>query len=608
MKNYDYGIIGNCSSAALISFDCSIDWLCLPNFDSPSLFAKILDKDNGGYFKISGVDIIKMKQEYILHTAILKTTFETRNGCFEVNDYMPRFGDFRGGYSCHSEIHRKLRVISGQPKITVELVVKPNYAYSDADYQIKENYIKIMSQEGRGHYNSFYFYSNLDLDKILNGEPIELEKHSYFLLSYHEKIERIENDKLFLEYEKTKSYWLDWVQKTHHPKKYKEQVLRSAITLKLLMYQRTGAVIAAATTSLPEIIGKDRNWDYRFCWIRDAAMIIDLYVRIGHIQSADGFINFILNRMKLKHEDIGVMYGINGEEKLEEYTLDHLPGYENSKPVRIGNAAYKQKQNDLYGELIETIFTYFVVNRRSSFQVNEEIWTMTRSLVNRVRDIWREKDSGIWERRKALQHYVHSKLMNWVAMDRAVKIARFIGKTQYIERWSKEAEEIKIDILKNGWNEELQAFTMYYGSDIYDASNLLMLHYGFLPPDDPRIVSTVRQYYKHLVKDNFTFRYIAEDEFGVPENAFIVCIFWMSNALYLIGEKAKAQEMFDNILSRANHLNLFSEDVEISTGRLTGNFPQGYSHLAFIQTALLLETDYNWSDAASLKNVNNFFR
>jgi len=608
MKNYDYGIIGNCSSAALVNSDCSIEWLCLPYFDSPSLFATILDKDKGGYFKISGVDTIKVKQDYILHTAILKTQFETKHGNFEVNDYMPRFETFRGGFSCHSEVHRKLRVTSGNPRIKVELVAKPNYAFSDARYVIKGDYVKIMSEEGKGHYNSFYFYSNLDLEKIIKGEEIELEEFSYFLLSYHEKLGKVENDKIFLEYEKTKSYWLDWVQRTRYPERYKEEVLRSAITLKLLVYQRTGAVIAAATTSLPEIIGRDRNWDYRFCWIRDAAMIIDLYVRIGHIQSADGFIDFILNRMQLKHEDIGVMYGINGEEELEECTLDHLPGYENSKPVRVGNAAYQQKQNDLYGELIETIFTYFVVNRRSSFQVNEEIWTMTRSLVNRVRDIWREKDSGIWERRKALQHYVHSKLMNWVAMDRAVKIAKFIGKERYIEPWQKIAEEIKIDILKNGWNERLKAFTMYYGSEIYDASNLLMLHYGFLAPNDPRMVSTVEQYYQHLVKNNFTFRYIEEDEFGTPENAFTVCTFWMINALFLIGKEKEAREMFDNILSCANHLCLFSEDVEINTKRLTGNFPQGYSHLAFIQTALLLETDYNWSDASSFKKANNYFQ
>ena len=599
-KNYNLGIVGNCTSAALISDDCSIEWLCIPYFDSPSLFAKLLDEKKGGYFKIEGVDTISISQKYITHTAILKTTFETKDGWFEVNDYMPRFMTFRGEYYCPSEIHRKIRVISGKPKIRIELDARPNYALGKADYIVKSDYIKIASREGE--YNSFYLYSNFDYQKIHEGAELELEEYSYFLLSYHEKLEQIDNDKIFLEYEKTKSYWLDWVQRTDHPPKYKERVARSAITLKLLMYQRSGAVIAAPTTSLPEIIGKDRNWDYRYCWIRDAAMIIDLYVHIGHIESANGFIEFILNRMMLKHEDIGVMYGINGEETLTESTLDHLQGYEGSKPVRIGNAAYSQKQNDLYGELIETMYTYFVVNRRSSFQVNEEIWTMTRSLVNRVRDVWREKDAGIWERREAVQHYVHSKLLSWVAMDRAVKIAKYVGKPHYIEPWSKVAEEIRADIMEYGWNDNMKSFSMYYGSDLYDASSLLMLHYGFLDAKDPRMISTVEQTYKHLVKEGFCFRYLAEDEFGVPENAFLVCTFWMINSLYLIGHERKARDMFENVQSCANHLGLFAEDVEVSTKRLTGNFPQGYSHLAHIQTILLLETDYNWSDAFQLNN------
>jgi len=602
MKTYNYGIVGNCTSAALITDDCSVEWLCLPFFDSPSLLAKILDEKKGGYFKITGVDTIDIKQSYITHTAILKTIFETKHGIFEINDYMPRFLNYRGDFYCPSELHRKIRVLTGKPRIKVELVVCPNYALGGSDYTIKNDYIKITSQ--KGEYNSFYLYSDLDYKKILNDEEIPLNKYSYFLLSYHEKIEPVDNDKIFIEYEKTKSYWLDWSQRTKHPENFKEQVIRSAITLKLLMYQRTGAVIAAPTTSLPEIVGKDRNWDYRFCWIRDAAMMIDTYIRIGHMDSANGFIDFILNRMLLKHEDIGVMYGINGEEELTERTLDHLAGYQNSKPVRIGNDAYRQKQNDLYGELIETIYTYFIVNRRSSYQVNEEIWTMCRSLVNRVRDTWREKDAGIWERRHSVEHYVHSKLLSWVAMDRAVKIAKGINKPSYVKPWSKLAEEIKLDILENGWNEKLGSFTMYYGSEYYDASNLLMLHYGFLPPWDERIKSTVMTSYEHLVKNDFCFRYIAEDEFGMPENAFIVCTFWMINALYLIGEEKKARLMFANIQDCCNHLGLYSEDVDIKHKSLIGNFPQGYSHLAYIQTINILETDYNWSDTFKLNAVN----
>ncbi|MCB9721190.1 MAG: glycoside hydrolase family 15 protein [Candidatus Omnitrophica bacterium] len=602
MDNYNYGIIGNCSSAALVSTDCSIDWLCLPNFDSPSLFARILDQADGGHFKISGYEQHDSHQEYLRLTPILRTVVHTAQGSYQVNDYMPRYRDSRGEYQCPSEVHRMIRVLSGNPKIRIDFAPRPNYALGAPEFRPTSDYIKVTST--KGPYNSYYLYSNLDFDKILSGEEIEPEPVSYFVLSYHEKLEQINCDRIYLAYQRTKSYWLEWMQRSHYTGRFAEEFQRSSITLKLLMYQRTGAVIAAPTTSLPEIIGQERNWDYRFCWVRDAAMIVDTYVRIGHIQTADGFINFLLNRMQLKHEDIGVMYGINGEEKLDEVILDHLPGYKDSKPVRIGNAAYLQKQNDLYGELIETIYTYFFINRRASFQVNEEIWTMVRSLVNRVRECWREKDSGIWERREAMQHYTHSKLMAWVAMDRACKIARFIRKPEYVNGWAQLAEDIKVDILKNAWNEDLKCFTMYYGSELYDASNLLMLHYGFLSPDDPRMISTVEEHYKHLVKNGFTFRYTSDDEFGTPENAFIVCSFWMINALYLIGREDEARQMFDHVRSCANHLGLFSEDVDITTKRLTGNFPQGYSHLAYIQTALLLETDYNWSDAYALKPNN----
>jgi alpha,alpha-trehalase len=598
MKNYDYAIIGNCTTAALIGSDCSIDWLCLPNFDSASVFARILDRDKGGYFRIAGVDTIKITQSYVPHTPILKTVFQTKHGTFEVRDYMPRFINIEEECYCPPEIHRDILLVSGNPKIVFELKPRPNYAMAEPCFVNDINYIKIISQKGL--YNSFYLYSNLDLDKIMHSQPIELKGTSYILFSYHEKLQDVNTDKVYIEYEKTKTYWLDWVYRTKVPSQYKDMVIRSAITLKLLTYQKTGAVIAAPTTSLPEIIGKNRNWDYRYCWIRDGSMIVDLYLRIGHLSSATSYMNFIMNRMLLKRANISIMYGINGERVLEEKTLDHLSGYENSRPVRIGNDAYLQKQNDLYGQLIEAIYTYFILNKKVKADLDEEIWTAVRTLAYVTSQEWRNPDQGIWERRGQPQHYVHSKLMSWVAMDRAAKIAQRIGKCQYAEKWLEIAAVIKEDVLQNGWNAEAGSFTMCYGSKELDAANLLMLHYGFLGRDDQRMISTVKKSMENLVRDNFAFRYLEEDEFGLPENSFIVCIFWMVNALYLMGEKGSARKIFDNILSRANKFGLFSEDIEIKTGRLTGNFPQGYSHLAFIQTVLLLETDYNWSDTSKL--------
>lgn len=590
----DKAVIGNCTSAALISPECSIDWLCLPFFDSPSVFGSILDEQEGGYFRIWAEDIIEVKQEYVHHTPILKTRFKTKDGIFEVMDYMPRFLAHDGEVICPPEIHRNIYLIVGKPRITVEFKPCPNYGLAPGSFSISSEYLKVNSTQGQ--YNSFYLYSNLDFNEILQGKPIELKSSGYFVLSYHEKLTPVVQERIYLEYERTKSYWMDWAYRVKAPEKYREIVLRSIITLKLLMFQKSGAFVAAPTTSLPEIAGGERNWDYRFCWVRDASMIIDLFARIGHVIASENFIKFILGRMLLKKENISVMYGINGERDIEEQILSHLKGYEGSAPVRIGNAAYKQQQNDVYGELIEAIYSYFVINARNQKNFDEELWTVVRSLANRAMEVWKEPDCGIWERRGPMQHFVHSKMMNWVALDRAVKISKFVGKEKHVERYLKVADEIKKDVLKNGWNPELNSFVMSYGSQDLDASNLLMLHYGFLDAADPMIIGTVEAAYQKLLRDGFVMRYTAEDEFGIPKNAFIVCTFWLIDALYLTGRKDEAREMFHRVIGYANQFGLLSEGIEPATGILRGNFPQGYSHLALVQTALLLETNYQWND------------
>ncbi len=600
VRNYDYGIIGNCTSAALISSDCSIDWLCLPYFDSPSLFARILDSGKGGFFKITADNILDIQQSYIRHTAILLTRFRTAEGVFEVRDYMPRFMTQRNEHYCPSELQRSIRITDGDPIIRVELSARPNYATTDTEYIWNEEYLKIVTKHG--DYNSYYIYTDIDTDYIKTGKPFHINKSAYILLSYHEKIRPVDPDRIYTEYERTKSYWLAWCARTILPDMHRDMALRSAITLKLLSYNKTGAVIAAPTTSLPEIIGKDRNWDYRYSWVRDASMIIELYARMGHANLAKHFLDFILNRMLLKKENISVMYGIHGEKDIKEVILDHLEGYENSKPVRIGNSAFTQTQNDLYGELLSAIFNYFTSNHGQEMHHDQELWTVVRAMVNNVINIWQKPDDGIWEFRDCPRHYVHSKLMSWVAMNKASKIATMLNKGKYARKCLSIAEEIKKDIIEHGWNPQIEAFSMYYGSDNLDAANLLMLHYGFLPPSDKMMTSTVRQSYDRLVKNNYCMRYTQPDSFGKPTSAFIICTFWMINALYLTGEKDKANEMFSNILSKANHLGLMSEAIDTVTGRLTGNFPQGYSHLALLQTIFLIGTEYNWlSDSAIMR-------
>jgi alpha,alpha-trehalase len=601
--NLDYGLVGNCTSAALVGGDGSIDWLCLPFFDSPSVFARILDRTRGGHFRIGAVDLVSCEQAYLFHTAIVRTVFTTRDGVFEVLDYMPRFADEHRDVYCPSEIHRSIRRLAGRPRFLVELDPRPNYGLGEAQFTSGPEYLKITSR--RGEYNSFYLYTDLDHGDVILGHPLELSSSAYFLLSYHEKLDPVTAERILVEFERTKSYWMSWAYRTRVPERYKEMAIRSIITLKLLMYQRTGAVIAAPTTSLPEIIGRDRNWDYRYCWVRDASMIIDLFARMGHGRSCENFVTFILNRMLLKHDDIGVLYSIHGERKVEERILDHLDGYADSRPVRIGNDAYRQKQNDVYGQLMETIYTILVAHATDIHFLDEEIWTAVRSLVNHVLACWREPDCGIWEHRGPPRHFLHSKLMNWVALDRAAKIACLVGRPGHAPEYLGVAQQIREDILAHGWDEEQGSFVMCYGSTDLDASVLLMLHYGFLDAQDPRMASTVRQVHARLGRDGLVFRYTAPDDFGPPENAFIVCTFWMINALWLIGEADQAREMLDRMVACANPFGLFSEDLETATGRLTGNFPQGYSHLAFLQTIFLLETQYDWSDAAKPNRISS---
>ena len=592
MNKYPYGLIGNGVIAALVSEKASIDWMCMPYFDSPSAFAKMLDSKKGGSFKIEGVDTVQIKQEYLRYTPILKTRVQTKEGVFDIYDYMPRFLKDSGDYYCPAEIQRSVRVVSGKPKIRVMLDIRPNYGASGCRVERHDDHTKFLSDGG--DYYTYYLYTDANVEDILESREFAPAESAYFTLSYHEKIRPFNADRVYSEFERTKSYWLGWVDKTSVPAKHRDMIIRSMITLKLLMYQRTGAVIAAPTTSLPEILGKERNWDYRYCWIRDASMITELFGRLGHIESSSKYMSFILDRMLLKNDGISVMYGIHGEKVLTEKTLSHLEGYEGSKPVRLGNDAYLQRQNDLYGELLDAIYTHFEFHQKTGFHFDQELWTAVRSLVNWSKLSWEDPDNGIWEYRGGVQHHVFSKLMNWVAMDRAGRIARIIGKEEYADDCFKTAERIRQNIYEKGWNEEVSAFTMYYGSRQADAAVLLMPHYGFLPKDDPRIISTVEFCFNELVQNGFVMRYTADDDFGQPENAFLICTFWMINALYLVGRQNESREMFDRAVNTANHLGLMSEAIEPLTTRQTGNFPQGYSHMAFIQSALLLETDYQW--------------
>lgn len=593
MENLDYGIIGNGKTAALISRNGSLDWCCLPNFNSSSFFAKILDDEKGGEFSIEPEGNYTVSQNYIRKTNILKTVFESEEWKFELIDFMPRYKTDNGIYHTPSEIIRYFIVLKGNPIIRIKYSPKPNYAKSIVKYEVEEKFMKHYTRSGK--YESLYLYSGMNLKDIAEGRTIKLEDESFILLSYNEKLAEVNQDYIRIEYERTKVYWMGWLSKSHIASNYREHIERSSLVLKLLSYQKTGAILAAATTSLPETIGEVRNWDYRFCWIRDASMTIHILSRLGHYSVARRFLQFILDIIPYKDEKIQIMYGIEGKKKLKEEELHHLSGYKNSKPVRIGNAAYMQKQNDIYGVLMDVIYSSMLIFKNTLDNV-EELWTVVKTLAHHVENNWSKNDSGIWEFRTEMKHFTFSKILCWVAMDRAAKIAVKLNRNDYAKDYSKLAAKIKKNILDNGIHPEWQALTQYYGGGSMDAANLLAENYGFLSADDPLYIRTVEKSYERLCVDGLMYRYKDSDDFGIPKSSFTICSFWMARSLYKIGKKDLAKEIFEKILSYGNHLNLFSEDIDFNSHRLLGNFPQSYSHLALIDTAMVLSGEEDWNE------------
>lgn len=599
MDNLAYGIIGNCRSAALISKTGSIDWCCLPEFDSSSVFAKILDDKIGGSFSIVVTEDYQINQEYYKNTGILLTIFDNGSDAFTIWDFMPRYRKDSDEYYSPPDIIRYFEHIKGKPKFRTQYEPKLEYASGVTTTYIKDDFIVSLTYQEK--FDTIFLYTSFDKEDVVHGNEITLEENAYFQLGYNEKIFNPSVEKAFLELTRTQVYWLNWNEKTPEYKKYNKEIKRSAVTLKMLSYDRSGAVLAAATTSLPETIGEVRNWDYRFCWIRDASMVIKVISELGHKNMAKRFLQFIIDLIPDKDEKLQIMYGINKQKTLTEYTLDHLSGYQGSKPVRIGNAAYVQRQNDIYGILMDVIYEQFM-KFKTEIENIEDLWTITKGIVWVVNKHWKETDKGIWEFRTEERHFTFSKVLCWVAVDRALRVAKLLNKKRKIDKWSILENEIRNDIHDNAWNEDIQAFTQSYGSKYLDASVLLMETYGFIDARDPKYIATVHATGRELSHDGLLYRYKNQDDFGLPSSSFTICSFWYINALNKIGEHQKASAHFDKLLSYSNHLGLFSEDIDFKSKRLLGNFPQAYSHLALIETAINL-ANYITEEEQIMENV-----
>ena len=591
--DYHLGVIGNGRTCALVDAHGRIVFCCLPDFDSGTAFASILDEEKGGAFWVEMIGGEVTGQAYERHTNVLVTTFEGEDGAFELVDFMPRYtSDGRAGAidDVGPDVVRKLRHLRGKPRIKVHYHPQLEYGRGVTRVIIEPTRLKATTEWDSGHgliYESIYLWTDLDAAAVHDATELTLDQDRFLFLSYHDKVQVPDMELIELMLQRTRAYWMLWSARTHLPVQYRDYVLRSALVLKMLQFSPTGAFLAAATTSLPETVGEERNWDYRFCWLRDASMTVAVLHRTGHPSMATRFIDWMMRTVPTKDDSLQIMYGLRGERTLTERTLEHFSGYKGSHPVRVGNAAYIQEQHDIYGVVMDVIHQDLTMRQRTP-ETLDRIWTQVRSIVRTVGSAWREPDRGIWEIRGEKRHFVFSKVLCWVAIDRAIKIAELLNKTTWADQHRGLLEELHSDICKRGWNEEKGAFVQSYGVSDLDASNLLMAEYGFLEPTDPRFIATVERTQKELCVDGLMYRYRNQDDFGEPQSAFTVCSFWLVKALASVKRRGEARVLFESLLDAANGHGLYGEDLDFKTRRHLGNFPQAYSHLALIDCAMEL--------------------
>ena len=593
----DYALIGDLHTVALVGKNGSIDWCCLPRFDAPSVFGALLDTRKGGFFRIAPTDPSGFKQQqiYLPETNILLTRFLSTGGVGEITDFMPVKPVGTAEHEHH--LIRSVAVIHGSVSFT--LTCRPAFNYARDPHQLN------LTQEG-ALFQSQHFHlglsTHLDLEPDGQGgvqASFTLHKGQsvHILLESSQAKDHVSQplteERYQQAFQETLHFWRSWLSQCQYQGRWREMVQRSALVLKLLTYAPTGAIVAAATTSLPESVGGARNWDYRYTWIRDASFSLYSLLTLGFTQEAQAFMSWLDARC---HEftnggTLQPMYGITGEQQLTEIVLDHLEGYRESRPVRIGNGAYTQKQLDIYGEMLDAIYIY---NRYDA--VSYDLWHNINHLLTWLKDHWQEPDEGIWEVRGGPKHFVHSRLMSWVAFDRAGRIARDRGWPAPIGDWHNVSTEIYRQIMTRGWNEQKQSFVQYYGSDAVDASSLLLMITNFTGSREPRMLATINRIQQELTSGALVHRYnpqnAANDGLGSHEGTFSACSFWLVENLARANRLEEARLMLEKLLSYSNHVGLYAEEIS-QTGEALGNYPQAFTHLALITACTHLDQALN---------------
>ncbi len=622
-----YGMIGDCHSAVLIAPDGAIDWGCLPDFDSPAIFCRLLDAKRGGYFQIGPADITTAgSQHYLRSSNVLQTTFASGTGKIVLTDFMPvetlnawSYREMNNNTwihddgSCHCLV-RSVECIDGELPITMTLKVTPNYAASPSEVFIAtDDRGAVISGDDQyvglaivGAYRVSSFSLSVSQDEmdlhpsviaqitLREGERILFALGVGRNARAARRLVEVELPQRNFDWElaHTLHCWRKWVAGCNYHGPYVDWVQRSALTLKMLTYAPTGAIVAAPTTSLPEALGGARNWDYRFTWLRDAAFTVYALNILGFTEETRAFFRWMLRLSYANGEDLQIMYGIRGERDLTEHELSHLSGYRDSFPVRIGNEAARQKQLDVFGEVLDCIHLHWRQRCAETYGETPDgpLWTLICTLVEYVCSHWEETDNGIWEERGGAYHFTYSKVMCWVALDRAIRAAEEFHLEADMPRWYLVRDQIRADILSHGYNATLQTFTQIYDDTALDASNLLLPLVGFIAPEDARMHSTVERVMEKLTDEQgFVYRYRSDDGLAGLEGTFTASTFWLIENLALQGRLAEAKPLFERVLTCAGPLGLFSEETKAGSNASLGNYPQALTHIALINSAINLQ-------------------
>jgi GH15 family glucan-1,4-alpha-glucosidase len=576
-----YAVIGDCETAALVGLDGSIDWLCWPEFSSGACFARLLgSEENGRWLLAPAAEGVKTTRRYRDHTLILETTFETADFAVLLIDFMPIRGT-------NSDIVRIVKGIRGSAPMQMELSIRFDYGTTVPWVTRDDGGIRAIAGPDLVVLRTKAPLAGEDLTTVSEFTVNEGESVDFVMTygrSHLHAPRAIDVNKAIAD---TQRFWEQWAAQCNYQGPYREMVERSLITLKALTYRPTGGIVAAVTTSLPEQIGGPRNWDYRYCWLRDATFTLDAFMHGGYYQEAKAWQQWLLRAIAGSPDQVQIMYGIAGERYLPERELTWLSGYEDSKPVRIGNAASEQLQLDIYGEVLGAF--HRALGRLG--KDGELSFAMLRHLIDHLETIWQQPDEGIWETRGGRKHFTYSKMMAWVAFDRAIKAAGMLHAGAPVEHWQKVRTKIHDEICSQAFNEKLGSFVQSYGSEQLDASLLLMPMTGFLPPTDPRVTGTLKAIEQQLMSGGFVLRYnTVKSSDGLPpgEGVFLACSFWMVGALQLQGRDADARKLFERVLSLANDVGLLAEEYDPGAKRLVGNFPQALSHIALVNAAFNL--------------------